>query len=333
MGSMCCKKLESPHSPKLPDFSRIFLTCTDQIQICKKHLWDDGADEPKQRKFSASDISYPLPLGCTILPPKRPPRKKKRLLSRTTSVVLKNSRNRFEKLKRSKSIHDIRVYNVNPAKLQEDLQIKPIDRTARRATSSFQNSESDALKNVDLTPEGSQNVQQPTTNEIILNVIAAAGGTTVPLDSPTEVDDAIDPKTVDCNDSEAETDDERIYDTPYDDSNDFTLRFDVPTVALQPSQFYRQFDYTQSILEPIMESAFESIESTTSNASLVENKKHFLATLLEDNNNNSSSNMPSRKSSITESLREFECSLYDMLEQEPAKEDVDDLKWRPQIPV
>lgn len=86
-------------------------------------------------------------------------------------------------------------------------------------------------------------------------------------------------------------------------------------------------------LEPIMESAYESLESTSSLTLVAENKRNFLATLLEDTNNNSSNNMPSRKSSITESLREFECSLYDMLEQESTKDEVDEIKWRPQIPV
>uniref|UniRef100_A0A0K8SN33 Uncharacterized protein n=3 Tax=Lygus hesperus TaxID=30085 RepID=A0A0K8SN33_LYGHE len=290
MGSMCCKKLESPYSPKLPDFNKLFLTCTDQIQICRKTLWEEDEPEPKQRKFSASDISYPLPLGCTILPPKRPPRKKRINLERTTSMRVKSWPQLRSELKRSKSIHEI---NVSRPRLE------PIDEAP-----------SEVQSRVEAAPDS------PNTDEIVLNVIRAAGGPveSVSLDSPTD-----EPERGLCAPDEQE-------DTPplYSPVEQFPFHrpyfSDFSTPNLPP-------------LEPIMESAYESLESTSSVSLVAENKKHFLAALLEENNNNPSNNMPSRKSSITESLREFECSLYDMLEQESTKDEVDDMKWRPQIPV
>ncbi|KAF6201971.1 hypothetical protein GE061_004367 [Apolygus lucorum] len=289
MGSMCCKKLESPYSPKLPDFNKLFLTCTDQIQICRKTLWEEDDPEPKQRKFSASDISYPLPLGCTILPPKRPPRKKRILLERTTSVRVKSLPQLRSELKRSKSIHEIKVSRT---------RLEPIVEAA-----------SEIQSRVGAAPDS------PNTDEIVINVIRAAGGPSVPLDSPTD-------------------EPERGTSAPDEQEETPPLYSPVEQFSYHRPYFSEFSTHNLLPLEPIMESAYESLESTSSVSLVAENKKHFLATLLEENNNNPSNNMPSRKSSITESLREFECSLYDMLEQESTKEEVvEDLKWRPQIPV
>ncbi|XP_073974421.1 uncharacterized protein isoform X2 [Rhodnius prolixus] len=81
---------------------------------------------------------------------------------------------------------------------------------------------------------------------------------------------------------------------------------------------------TVSKSDPISQTTIPSIETTPPppiQEIISQNKRTFLATLLEENNNLSADpkkdvhSSTSRRSSITESLREFESSLYDMLQE------------------
>ncbi|XP_014247315.1 uncharacterized protein LOC106665412 [Cimex lectularius] len=103
MGSTCCKRFQSPYSPKIPDFNQIFINCAEQFHICMKDGRNPKQAEPPVRKYTLADISGPLPLG--IVEPKRPPRKKRCKLTRCRSLALNNRE--APQLNRSNSIHEI----------------------------------------------------------------------------------------------------------------------------------------------------------------------------------------------------------------------------------
>lgn len=212
MGSACCK---FPYSPKVPNLRTLFMNCP--LQLCADSQLAKEDVPVRTRKFTSCDISEPLPLGTVINQPRRPPRKRKRKISRSRSLnnLLEQT---VPNLLRSKSATELRL----------DI--------------------SDTTK-----------VTTPELPKVHLS----------PLVLPVACDDEIISKS-------------------------------APPLSL--------------ISIPSIETSPPQIQELIS-----QNKRTFLATLLEENNNlrtdlKDINNTTSRKSSITESLREFESSLYDMLQ-------------------